>query len=66
MTRFAQTFRGIANGLSIPRTEISAPDLLSPLSRIHTSWDASSSPFDQWCALEFRILTPPSNEGLSH
>jgi hypothetical protein len=68
MTRIVtwRTLRGLAHGLSVGRSEMSAPEFLSPLSRERTAWDASSSPFDQWRALEFRILTPPSNEGGLH
>jgi hypothetical protein len=61
-----QTLRGFARGLSVGQSEMGGPGFLSPLSPERTSWDASPSPFDQWRALEFRILTPPSNEGWPH
>lgn len=52
--------RGLSGRLAGRRTETLAPDALLLLSR--GSWSLSSSAFDEWRALEYRILTPRSNE----
>ena len=55
--------RGFSRGLLDQRGEVFAPDALSPLSRERSPWAAPLSPLEEWRALEYRILTPPTDEG---